>query len=117
VGQAALDDVRNWVGWFNSLRAFSSPSNISRRSSTYESAVATPIIIVVGWVALGAFGLRTVTLSRVIWRLTATQSHIINIYNYRSKINLIYTAPKHIVTCGDHISCHEISRLSGHRSS
>jgi hypothetical protein len=36
VGQAALDDVRNWLGWFNSLSAFFSPSNIPLRSSTYE---------------------------------------------------------------------------------
>jgi len=37
-GQAALDDVRNWLGWFNPLRAFSSSSNVPRRSSRYESA-------------------------------------------------------------------------------
>jgi hypothetical protein len=36
----------------------SSRSNIPRRSSTYETPGATPIIIVVGWLALGLAALR-----------------------------------------------------------
>jgi hypothetical protein len=32
-GQAALDDLRNWLTWFNSLRTFSSSSNIDVRIS------------------------------------------------------------------------------------
>jgi hypothetical protein len=52
-GQAALDDLRNWRTWFNSLRTFPSSSNIDVRISRSSHRV----IIVVGWLAPGALGL------------------------------------------------------------